>query len=104
MKALTLEEKAIQIREAVKENELELARNYNDAGVAACYFHEYAKGMGFFQKAIKTLQTCAHDDPNAANILANISNAYLFLGDYDKAATLGKNAVEIATPIKFTGI
>ena len=35
------------------------------------------------------------DAPNAANVFANIANAYLFLGDYDKAETLGERAVKI---------
>ena len=51
--------------------------------------------MIFFDKAIKFLEANAHSDPNVANILANIANAYLFLGDYDKATTLAERAVKI---------
>ena len=94
--ALTMEEKAISLREAAQNKDaLLLARNYNDAGVAACYVQDYAKGMRFFDKAIQILELTAPDDPNTANILTNIANACLFLGDYDKATVLGERAVKI---------
>lgn len=94
--ALSMEEEALRLHEAAQEkNYSVLARNYNDAGVAASYLQDYAKGMNFFEKAIQTLETCAPDDPNAANIFANIANTYVFLGDYDKAFKLGERAVKI---------
>ena len=96
VKALTLEEKAVRLQEAnPKKNNLDFARNCNDAGVAACYMKDYAKGMSYFEKAVKVLETCSPDDPNAANILSNIANAWLFLGDYKKALPLAERAVKI---------
>ncbi len=96
VKALTLEEKAIRLQEAnPNKNNLDFARNCNDAGVAACYMKDYSKGMSYFEKAVKVLESCSPDDPNAANILTNIANAWLFLGDYKKALPLAERAVKI---------
>lgn len=94
--ALIMEEKAIRIREAAQDKDVyKLARNYNDAGTAACYVQDYAKGISFFEKAIQTLGLNAPEDPNVANILTNIANLYLFMGDYEKATLLGERAVKI---------
>ena len=95
-RALAVEEQALNLREANSCKDFStLARNFNDAGVAACYTHNYTKGMNFFAQAAAILEEHLPDDPNAANVFANIANAYLFLGDYDKAETLGKRAVKI---------
>lgn len=95
-KALAMEERAVQLREAIADKtNIDLARTYNDAGAAAGYAQDYVKAMIFFDKAIKFLEANAPEDPNTANILSNIANGYLFLGDYDKAVTLGERAVKI---------
>ena len=94
--ALAAEEKSLRLREAAECKDFSvLARNFNDAGTAACYTQDYAKGMQFFEKAAAILKEHMPTDPNTANVFANIANAYLFLGDYEKAKNLGERAVEI---------
>ena len=96
VKALAMEERAVQLQEAIADKtNIDLARTYNDAGAAAGYAQDYVKAMIFFDKAIKFLEANAPENPNTANILSNIANGYLFLGDYDKAVTLGERAVKI---------
>ena len=96
VRALAMEEQALRLRKANAYQDFSaLARNYNDAGAAACYVQDYAKGMNFFEKAIAILEEHLPDDPNSANVFANVANAYLFLGDYEKALTLGERAVKI---------
>lgn len=94
--AFLMDEKAVALGEATLDaNDLALARRCNDAGVAAFYMQEYEKGMGYMEKARKILEVNAPDDPNVANLFSNMSNVYLFLGDYDKAVDLGARAVKI---------
>lgn len=94
--ASILVEEAIRRREAsADKNPVELARMYNDAGVAALFLHSYDKGMNYLERAIKLLEENAPEDPNAANIFANTANAYLFMGDYDKAINFSERAVKI---------
>lgn len=94
--AILHDEKAAKLAEnALEKTDVTLARIYNDTGVAAFYLQDYERGMSYMEKAIAVLETNAPEDPNAANLFANISNVNLFLGDYDKAVDFGARAVEI---------
>lgn len=94
--AFLIEEKAVKIREkALDPSDPELARTYNDAGVASLWFYDIDRAMDYFNKATKVLEIAAPDDPNAANIFANVGTAYANLGDYDKAINFAEKAVAI---------
>ncbi|MBR1729883.1 MAG: tetratricopeptide repeat protein [Selenomonadaceae bacterium] len=86
-----LEEKSVKLREkALDASDTALARTYNDAGVVSLWLNDIDKAMDYFNKAIKVLESTAPDDPNAANVFANVGTAYANLGDYDKAIMLKK--------------
>ena len=94
--AILHDERAAKLAEAALEKtDVTLARIYNDTGVAAFFLQDYEKGMSYMNKAVDVLENNAPEDPNAANLFANISNVNLLLGDYDKAVEFGARAVKI---------
>ncbi len=107
-RAAIFEDRAVALAEAAADKNLDMARLYNDAGVAYLNLYDVDKGMNYLERAIQILTNDAPEDYNAANIFANVSNIYIDLGDYDKAINLAERAVKIfeKTPpkIKFEQI
>ncbi len=94
-KAAIFEDRAVALAEAATEKNLDMARLYNDAGVAHLNLYDVDKGMNYLERAIQILLKTAPEDYNAANIFANVSNVYIDLGDYDRAINLAERAVKI---------
>ncbi len=96
VKALLYDKAAAKIfEENEKQNDVQIARIYNDTGVASFFLQDYDTGMEYLQKALKVLEDNAPEDSNAANIFSNIGNAFMMLGDYEKAVELTGRAVKI---------
>ena len=119
--ATRCEEKAVKIREvALADNPRELARTYNDAGVAAMSsenFGVYAdaglaanegssarggdfdKGIDYLSRARKILETLpdVEDLQNLANVCANMATIFCNREDIINALPLAQKAVDIFT-------
>lgn len=96
VKAFFFDKDAVKIfEENEKQNDVQIARIYNDTGVAAFFLQNYETGIAYLQKALKVLEENAPEDFNAANIFSNIGNAFMMLGDYEKAVELTGRAVKI---------
>ena len=96
IKAFLYNKEAAKIfEENEKQNDVKIARIYNDTGVAAFLLKEYDTGIEYLQKALKVLEDNAPEDFNTANIFSNIGNAFMMLGDYEKAVELTGRAVKI---------
>ena len=96
VKAFMHDKEAVRIFEKnEKQNDVQIARIYNDTGVAAFFLKDYDTGIEYLQKALKVLEINSPEDYNAANIFSNIGNAFMMLGDYEKAVELTGRAVKI---------
>ena len=119
--AARYEDKAVKIREvALADNPRELARTYNDAGVAALSHENFQmsadamlssdgvfstvsddlnKAIDYMNKARKILETLPdiEDLQNLANVCASLAMSYSNREDFDKALPLAQKAVEIFT-------
>lgn len=117
--AVRYEDKAIKIRKVVlADKPRELARNYNDAGIAALSsenFGIYAdsglaanegisalsgdfdKGMGYLNESLKILETLpeVEDKQNLANVCSNMAMVLCNREDFDKAWLFAQRAVEL---------
>lgn len=118
--ALLYEDKAVKIRKvALADNPRELARTYNDAGVAALSSENFGiytdgglaseaglsalggenfiKAIAYLGKAMKILESLpdVEDKQNLANVCASMAIAYTNREDFDVAFYLAKQAVKI---------
>ena len=94
-RAVLFEDKAVKLAEAAQDKNIDMARLYNDAGVAHLMIGDVETGMHYLEKAIQILTRKVSKDPNAAIVFVNVSNIYIDLGDYDKAINLAERAVNI---------
>ena len=92
------EDKAVKRREKVLiNNPRELARTYNDAGVAALQLNDFDKGLAYLEQTIKILTTLTdiEDLQNLANVCSNVATAYNNRENVERGMILARRAVDI---------
>lgn len=92
------EDKAVIRREKfLSDKPKDLARTYNDAGVAALQLNDYDKGLAYLEQSIKILTTLTdvEDLQNLANVCASVAVAYTNRENIERGMVLARRAVEI---------
>lgn len=87
-RALEYQLRALHLHKEIK-NDITIAESYNNIG------NIYIK-MNNFEKALEQFQHSLNHNPNSARTCNNLCHVYNYLGQYEKAMSFGKKALDLS--------